>query len=84
MQLDESVDIPDERPGADVVLETAREAERLSIALKRIEPRYADTISHFYFDGLTYDAIACREGVPANTLKSRVRRGLIQLRAELA
>ncbi len=34
-----------------------------------------------FFDGSTYDELARREGVPLSTMKSRIRRGLMKLRA---
>jgi RNA polymerase sigma-70 factor (ECF subfamily) len=81
--LDEAMDVRDESPGADSLLESAGEAARVQSALATLEPRHAEAIRSCYFEGLTYEAMAVREGVPVGTLKSWVRRGLLRMRAEL-
>lgn len=81
--LDEAAEVRDDSPGAEVLIDADRDAARVHAALAALEPRHAAAIRSCYFDGLSYDALAAREGVPVGTLKSWVRRGLIRMRADL-
>lgn len=81
--LDEAAEIRDLSPGADSRIEQSQEALRLEAALLRLDPRHAAIIRSAYFEGLTYDALSLREGVPVGTLKSWVRRGLQRLKVDL-
>ncbi len=81
--LDEAAEIRDLSPGADTRIEVSQEARRLEAALARLDPKHAAIIRSAYFEGLTYDALSLREGVPVGTLKSWVRRGLMRLKADL-
>lgn len=82
--IDDAAEIRDERPGADDVMTASDESRRLNAALDNLDPRHAAVIRSTYFEGLTYEALANREGVPVGTLKSWVRRGLIRMKGELA
>ena len=77
-------EIRDERAGADEVMSANDETRRLNAALGKLDARHAEAIRSTYFEGLTYEALAKREGVPVGTLKSWVRRGLVRMRGELA
>jgi len=67
-----------------VLIDTDREAARLNAALAHLEPRHAAAIRSCYFEGITYETLAAREGVPVGTLKSWVRRGLMRLKTDLS
>lgn len=82
--LDNATDIADLAPGADALIDTATDARRVREALDRLDPRHAAIIRSAYYEGLTYEALAEREGIPVGTLKSWVRRGLIRMRGDLA
>ena len=82
--IEAAAEVRDERPGADEILTASDEARRLNVALGKLDARHAAAIRSTYFDGLTYEALAEREGVPVGTLKSWVRRGLIRMKGELA
>ena len=69
------------RPAADDLVDASNDAHRIHAALGALDPRHAAIIRAAYFDGLSYDTLAAREGVPVGTLKSWVRRGLIRMRA---
>lgn len=81
--LDEAMDVRDDSPGADVLIDTASDAARVQTALAQLEPRHAAAIRSCYFEGITYEALAEREGIPIGTLKSWVRRGMMRMRAGL-
>ena len=81
--LDEAMDVRDDRPGADALIDTANDAARVQSALAQLEPRHAAAIRSCYFEGVTYEALAAREGIPIGTLKSWVRRGMMRMREGL-
>ena len=82
--LDAAAEVADTALPADALIDAADDARRVGAALGRLDPRHAAIIRSAYFDGLTYEALAAREGVPVGTLKSWVRRGLIRMRGEMA
>ena len=59
---------------AGTLIDAAGDASRVHAALALLEPRHAAAIRSCYFEGVTYEALAEREGVPIGTLKSWVRR----------
>jgi RNA polymerase sigma-70 factor (ECF subfamily) len=72
--------VPDPGPLAAEALEIAQEHERLYGCLDELEARASQAIRAGFLDGLTYEALAEREGVPLGTMKSWIRRGLAKLR----
>jgi RNA polymerase sigma-70 factor (ECF subfamily) len=72
--------VPDPGPLAAEALEAAQEHERLYGCLDELEARASQAIRGAFLDGLTYEALAEREGVPLGTMKSWIRRGLAKLR----
>ena len=61
-------------------LEDAQESKRLKSCLEEIEARQSTAIRSAFMDGLTYEVLATRAGVPLGTMKSWIRRGLAKLR----
>ena len=82
--LEAAAEVRDERPNAEATMVSDDDARRLNRALDQLDARHAAAIRSTYFEGLTYEALAVREGVPVGTLKSWVRRGLIRMKGELA
>lgn len=82
--LDAAAEVRDTGVAADTQLEASQAARALETALDRLDPRHAAIIRSAYFEGLTYEALSAREGVPVGTLKSWVRRGLLRMKSELA
>ena len=81
--VEAAADIADPAPAADTLIDTGRDAGRVHAALATLEPRHAAVIRAAYFEGLTYEALSDREGVPVGTLKSWVRRGLMRMKLAL-
>ncbi len=81
--LDDAMEVRDTRPAADALIDTATDAARVHAALAGLDPHHAAAIRSCYFEGITYEALAEREGIPIGTLKSWVRRGLLRMRASL-
>ena len=72
--------VPDPAPDAAESLEASQENRRLQVCLDELEERSAQAIKAAFMDGLTYEALAERQGVPLGTMKSWIRRGLAKLR----
>lgn len=60
---------------------TARENRRLDACMEELEARRRNLIRTAFFEGATYEELAERIGSPLGTVKSWIRRGLLQLRA---
>ncbi len=63
-----------------IVLEAEQESGRLGGCLDELETRQSAAIRSAFMDGLTYEELAKRMGVPLGTMKSWIRRGLAKLK----
>lgn len=61
--------------------ETLTDRARLERCLQQLEPRRRSLIREAFFDGSTYEELAARIQAPLGSIKSWIRRGLLQLRA---
>ena len=66
-----------------VAVERAELTQRLLCAVLRLAPQYRDAIWRRYFQGQPPRAIARELGEPLVTIKSRLHRGLLELRQQL-
>jgi RNA polymerase sigma-70 factor, ECF subfamily len=60
--------------------ESADERERLEACMARLEPKRQALIRAAFFEGSTYEELASRSASPLGSVKSWIRRGLLQLR----
>lgn len=78
------VDLVEAMPDdADTPVEASARADdhaRLDACFETLEPRRRRLIRAAFFDGSTYEELARRAGSPLGTVKSWIRRGLMQLR----
>jgi len=74
-------EIADAAPTPSAQAESADENERLRRCLDELDARRRSLIRTAFFDGSTYEELAQRTGSPLGSVKSWIRRGLIQLRA---
>lgn len=81
--LELAAEVVDTAPAVDTLIDASNDARRVQAALAELEPRHAAIIRAAYFEGLSYDAVAQREGLPLGTVKSWVRRGLLRMRASM-
>ncbi len=72
-----------EDPGASPAqqAETLTDRARLENCLGQLEPRRHSLIRAAFFDGATYEELAARIQAPLGSVKSWIRRGLMQLRS---
>lgn len=79
VQLPEPEADPDATPGARA--EADSERSQLDRCLRQLDARRRTLIRTAFFDGATYEDLAQRTGSPLGSVKSWIRRGLLQLRA---
>lgn len=72
--------IPDPGPSPAVEAEAATDRARLDDCLDQLDQRRRSLIRIAFFDGATYEELAARVGSPLGSVKSWIRRGLLQLR----
>jgi RNA polymerase sigma-70 factor, ECF subfamily len=73
--------VADPAPLADAQLLSSSEDRVLHGCIEGLEQRDAHFIRSAFVGGATYADLAQREGEPLGTVKSRIRRALIKLRA---
>ena len=61
--------------------ESSQDYQRLTACLEELEPQQRASVREAFFTGATYGEIAARLKVPLGTMKSWIRRSLLQLRA---
>jgi RNA polymerase sigma factor (sigma-70 family) len=76
-RLDEVVD---EQPTPATDAQTSQEYQRLQRCLDELEPQQQSSVREAFFTGDTYNELAARCKVPLGTMKSWIRRSLMQLR----
>lgn len=62
----------------------AEAVDEITAALRRLAPDCRDAIVIAFYGGLTYAEVALQLGAAEGTVKTRIRRGLLQLRRDLA
>ncbi len=72
--------IPDPAVGVEARLAAAGQARRILGCLDEQEPDRAEALRGAYLVGLSYQDLAERHGIPLNTMRTWLRRGLQRLR----
>ena len=78
-QVDE-MEIEDDAPRAEALLEAAQDGAALRRCLSELDERTASAIRTAFYEGVTYEALAQRLETPLGTVKSWIRRGLLKLK----
>ena len=78
--VDLALGIADPSPDALAAMESDEARGRLSQCLGELEEGRGAAIRTAFFEATTYAELANRNGVPLGTMKSWIRRGLLQLR----
>lgn len=71
---------PDDGPSPASDAESSQEYRRLEGCLDQLEPKQRSSVREAFFTGATYKELAARSEVPLGTMKSWIRRSLMQLR----
>jgi RNA polymerase sigma-70 factor (ECF subfamily) len=79
--LEAAAEIPDRAVPADDVLAAAAQGTALARCLDALDARAASAIRQAFFGGSTYQTLAASAGMPLATMKSLIRRALLQLRS---
>jgi RNA polymerase sigma-70 factor, ECF subfamily len=78
--LDMAADVPDPGASPSQQAEALTDRDRLARCLEELEPRRRSLIREAFFGGFTYEELAARAQAPLGSIKSWIRRGLVQLR----
>lgn len=79
--IDLAESIPDQSPSPHDLAQTAIERTRLDDCMRQLDARRRTLIRTAFFDAATYEELARRTQTPLGSVKSWIRRGLMQLRA---
>ncbi|MBL8694745.1 MAG: sigma-70 family RNA polymerase sigma factor [Planctomycetes bacterium] len=71
-------------PPIDTILEREEARRAVVLALAKLPPLYRDVLLLRYFEDLSPPAIASRLEIPLETVRTRLKRGLAQLRVSIA
>lgn len=82
--LDLAADIADDRPDAEQTLIAHEANARILACIETLAKGDATLIRTAFFEGSTYADLATRAATPLGTVKSRIRRALLKLKACLA
>ena len=81
VQVEQPSDAPTDAADPTAGLQADETAGRVSAALAALPPEQAEPIRLAFFGGLTHEQVAARLRVPLGTVKTRIRLGMIRLRA---
>lgn len=81
---DDEGSIDESQPGPHDTVVAAHQQQALRAALDGLEPRARQLVTLAFYRGLTHEEIAARESMPLGTVKSLIRRALLQMRQVLA
>jgi RNA polymerase sigma-70 factor, ECF subfamily len=78
--IEDAAEMADSGPSPFQHAEASAERARLNACMDKLDDRRRTLIRTAFFEGVTYETLAERNDSPLSTMKSWIRRGLIQLR----
>lgn len=78
-----SVSLEDPRPSVVTMLARLQDEQRLRQAMQRLSPEHARLLELYYYERCPARLLGQRLGIPEETVRSRLRRAKLQLRAAL-
>lgn len=79
-EIEAAAALPDAAPGPEAASIAASERRRMLACLGELPEDRAGAVRGAYLEGLTYEDLAARHGVPLNTMRTWLRRSLQKLR----
>ena len=81
--VEQHIEIPDERPHPDALAETEIATEAIQKAIESLPPNHRQVVILSDIQGMAYEEIAQIVGCPVGTVKSRINRGRLRLQKKL-
>jgi RNA polymerase sigma-70 factor (ECF subfamily) len=78
--IDQALEVGDTAPTPEQAAVAASERRQIDACLGELERDRADAVRGAYLDGLSYQELAARHGVPLNTMRTWLRRSLMRLK----
>lgn len=78
--IDGAMDLADPAPDAESQLGASDDSRRLKHCLDGLQPDHAGLIRRAFFGGLSYSDLATAAGKPLGTVKTWIRKGLMNLK----
>lgn len=78
--LEQAWDLADDRPDPEHMAMASSDGKRIDTCLQQLDSDRAQAIRLAYVEGASYQQLADRYGVPLNTMRTWLRRGLLRLR----
>ncbi len=78
--IEDAAEMPDSGPSPLQHAEASAERAQLDACMGKLDDHRRTLIRTAFFEGVTYETLAERSGSPLSTMKSWIRRGLMQLR----
>lgn len=78
--IDEAMDIADDRPGPEAMAVATSESQRIHGCLDELEEDRSAAVRGAYLNGESYVELAERHKVPLNTMRTWLRRSLMKLK----
>ncbi|OAN58126.1 sigma-70 family RNA polymerase sigma factor [Sphingomonas sp. TDK1] len=78
--VEAALELADGRPTAEALLEAGETQARIFDCIEALDEKPRGAIRAAFFQGRTYPELAAAAAVPLGTMKSWIRRGLLQLR----
>ncbi|WP_342069764.1 sigma-70 family RNA polymerase sigma factor [Yoonia algicola] len=80
VDIDEVYDLADSGPTPEAAALASSERKQIDGCLDELKPDRADAVRGAYLDGYSYNELAARYDVPLNTMRTWLRRSLINLK----
>ncbi len=80
LEEDSELELADDHPTPAALAEASEERRRLEQCLEQLAPQQHRAVREAFFSGATYSELAAQLSVPLGTLKSWIRRSLMQLK----
>jgi len=78
--IDKVLDHADDGPNPEQATMASSERQQIDFCLNKLDPDKANAVRGAYLDGFTYEELANRYATPLNTMRTWLRRSLLQLR----